>query len=507
MRGRGVNLLAGLLLLCIFAVPTAANAADVLPQPSSQDSIADRSLSWPSWPRVQRVLLLQDYNTRVVIIGTTLLGCAAGMVGSFTLLRKRALMGDALSHATLPGIALAFILATHFGYDGKSMPTLLMGATVSGLIGVGTILAIRHMTRLKEDTAIGAVLSVFFGAGVAMLSVVQQMSDGNAAGLESFVYGKTASMGMADMRLIVAAAIICILGCTLLFKEFKLLCFDDGFAGSRGFPVKRLDMTLMGLVVVATIVGLQAVGLILMIALLIIPAAAARFWTEKLGQMFLISGSLGAISGMLGASTSALFSKLPSGAMIVLVCTAMFVFSMTFGSARGILIRVLKRRRLNRSVDRQHLLRALYEMQETTSPTTGQQTGNTRSTARRAVPVSDLLHLRSWSRVRLMREVRRSQADELVECSDNQVQLTKRGAVEAERLTRQHRLWELFLITHADVAPSQVDRDADAIEHVLEPEIVAELEALLRREQPAIPASPHLLETSPATPSSTPQEP
>ncbi|WP_084427951.1 metal ABC transporter permease [Roseimaritima ulvae] len=503
MRGRGVKLLACFLLLCLFASTASAQPPSAPQQPSSQESIADRSISWPTWPRVRRVLLLQDYNTRVVIIGTTLLGCAAGMVGSFTLLRKRALMGDALSHATLPGIGLAFILATHYGQDGKSMPILLLGATISGLIGVGTILAIGHLTRLKEDTAIGAVLSVFFGAGVAMLSVVQQMSQGNAAGLESFVYGKTASMGMADMRLIVAAAVICIFGCTLLFKEFKLLCFDDGFAGSRGFPVKRLDMTLMGLVVVATIVGLQAVGLILMIALLIIPAAAARFWTEKLGQMFLISGSLGAISGMLGAGTSALFSKLPSGAMIVLVCTAMFGFSMIFGSARGVLIRALKRRRLNRSVDRQHLLRALYEMRETdpqapAPPARESDSGSYRRAARGTVPVADLLQVRSWSRARLMREIRRSQADELVECSDNKVQLTKRGAVEAQRLTREHRLWELFLITHADVAPSQVDRDADAIEHVLEPEIVAELEALLSREQPTIPASPHSLAAHPA---------
>ena len=453
----------------------------------SQKSIAGRSLEWPTWSQVFRVVSLRDYNVRIVVIGTTLLGCAAGMVGSFTLLRKRALMGDALSHATLPGIAIAFILASRWGLEGKSMLILLGGATASGLLGVGAILAITKHTRLKEDTALGAVLSVFFGAGAALLGVIQQMNTGHAAGLESFIYGKTASMGIADTRMIAAAAIIAIVVCLALFKELKLLCFDDGFAESRGTPVGWLDMALMAMVVLVTIVGLQAVGLILMIALLIIPAAAARFWTEKLGWMFAISGGIGAVSGMLGATASALFSKLPSGAMIVLVCTLLFCVSMVFGGARGILIRVRKRIRLNRSVDRQHLLRALFELIESTSD------DESRKKKRKSVSLDSLLKKRSWSKQRLLREVRRSQADSLVEWVGDRLKLTRRGNIEAARLTRQHRLWELYLINYADVAPSRVDRDADAIEHVLEPEIVAELELLLERQQPTIPASPHHL--------------
>ncbi|WP_237607255.1 metal ABC transporter permease [Roseimaritima sediminicola] len=463
---------------------------DTAGDPSRSDrSLAGRSLDWPTWRQLRRVLLLQDYNTRVVVLGTTLLGCAAAMVGSFTLLRKRALMGDALSHATLPGIALAFILATLYGGDGKALPVLLVGATISGLLGVATILVLRSLTRLKEDTAIGAVLSVYFGAGVALLSIVQQMREGNAAGLESFIYGKTASMGRADIRLIATAAAACIAGCVLLFKELKLLCFDDAFAGSRGFPVRRLDITLMALVVIVTIVGLQAVGLILMIALLIIPAAAARFWTERLGRMFLISGALGAASGWLGASVSAVFSKLPSGAMIVLVCTAMFAFSMAFGSARGVAVRAFKRRRLNRSIDRQHLLRGLYELLEESSTA-----DDANAQRHEGVRLEALLRKRSWSRPRLLRQIRRCQDDLLVQARGNRVRLTRRGVIEARRLTRQHRLWELFLIHYADVAPSHVDRDADAIEHVLEPEIIEELEAILSRSGPALPASPHRLD-------------
>lgn len=473
----------------LLMIPGCA-AETAMAQDHHQKSITDRTITWPSADDWMRVLLLKDYNTRIVIFGTTLLGCASGMVGSFTLLRKRALMGDALSHATVPGIVLAFMISTQTGADSKSMGVLLSGAVITGLLGVAAILAIRNLTRLKEDTALGAVLSVFFGAGVALLAISQQMPEGHAAGLESFIYGKTASMNMADVQLIAIAAAGCIGMSLLLFKELKLLCFDDNFAGSRGFPVIGLDSALMALVVVVTIVGLQAVGSILMIALLVIPAAAARFWTEHLGKMFVISGGLGALSGMAGAGVSALFSKLPSGAMIVLVCTSLFLFSLVFGTARGVLIRFLRRWQLNRSVQRQHLLRAIFEILENSETVSA---GQPKRNRRRSVSFAALLPRRSWSQSILKREIRRAQRDELVEWIGSKIRLTRKGSVEARRLTRQHRLWELYLITHADIAPSRVDRDADDIEHVLEPEIVAELELLLEREQISLPDSPHAL--------------
>ena len=470
---------------CIATSPLSAGPAD---SNLGLEQRTNAGSGWPGFEQFWRVITMRDYNTRIVVLGTTLLGCAGGMVGSFTLLRKRALIGDALSHATVPGIALAFMFASAVGHEGKTLPVLLLGATASGLIGVATILAIRHLTRLKEDTALAGVLSVFFGAGVSLLGIVQQMEGSSATGLESFIYGKTASMVMSDILLIALAGVGCIGVCLLLFKEFKLLCFDSDFAGSRGLPVLRLDMMLMALVVVVTIVGLQAVGSILMIALLVIPAAAARFWTESLGRMFLIAGSIGAISGFLGAAVSAIFSRLPSGAMIVLICAFVFLLSLVFGSARGVLIRAFRRRALNRSIDRQHLLRAIYELIERRM-----EENDSRGAAGVEISLSDLIEKRSWSKSRLVSEIKRSQSAQLVECIGDRIRLTKRGAIEAERLTRQHRLWELYLITYAEIAPANVDRDADDIEHVLEPEVVAELESLLEQER-MIPESPHQLD-------------
>ena len=450
-------------------------------------SITDRSIDWPTWNQWQRVVMLEDYTTRVVVLGTAILGCAAGAVGCFTLLRKRALMGDAISHATLPGIALAFIIASLVGWNAKSLPLLLFGATVTGLLGVGVILILRNLTRLKEDTALGVVLSVFFGAVVAMLGVIQQMPSGHAAGLESFIFGKTASMGAADARLIAVAALLCLAVCSLLFKELKLLCFDENFAGSRGFPVVPLDLALMSTVVIISIVGLQAVGLILVVALLIIPAAAARFWTEKLWQMLLLAALLGMVSGMFGATASALFPNLPSGAMIVLTCAGFFLLSLIFGRSRGVLVRTLRRRSVNQSIAIQHLLRAMYELLERSSADFDSP----------SVTFEELLPMRSWSRSRLQKAVLQAQFAEMVVKIGDELRLTKRGQVEAERLTREHRLWELYLITHADVAPGRVDREADRIEHVLEPEMVAELEAILTGESRSLPESPHSLESQP----------
>lgn len=443
---------------------------------------AAAAIVWLSLLGWADVLLLRDYNTRVVVLGATLLGVGAGVVGSFTLLRKRALIGDALSHATLPGIASAFLVGSSLWGDGKSLPLLLFGGAMSGVLGVGAILLIRRHTRLSEDAALGIVLSVFFGAGVALLGIVQQLPTGHAAGLESFIYGKTAAMLSRDAWLIAGVAAVCVFTSVALFKELALLCFDSGFAASRGYPVGWLDAVLMAMVVVITIVGLQAVGLILMIALLVIPPAAARFWTESLRTMTRIAALLGGVSAFVGATLSASYPKLPSGATIVLAAAAFFVISALFGQKRGVVLRWLRRREFLRGIEMEHLLRSVYEVVE-------HREGD-------AAPIERLLALRSWAPAKLRGVIRRAKQLELVRSdSRDEVRLTTRGAIEAQRLTRQHRLWELYLITHAEIAPSKVDRGADAIEHVLDPETIRELDSLLDESAIAAPpASPHAIE-------------
>lgn len=442
----------------------------------------------PELSDIWNVLILRDYNTRLVVICTILLGCACGLMGGFLLLRKRSLMGDTLSHATLPGVGLSFMLLVALGGDGKSLPILLAGAGITGVIGCAAVLFIREQTRIKDDAAMGIVLSVFFGAGVAILGVIQKMPEGSAAGLESFIYGKTASMVMSDFQILVFIT-VCVITCSLLlFKEFRLLCFDENFAAVLGWPVKFLDILLLALITAVTVAGLQAVGLILIIAFLITPAAAARFWTNQLDRMLMLSALIGAASGWIGASLSAFFPRLPAGTVIVLVAALFFVVSMLIGTERGVMIRFLRQSQLEKRMGRQHLLRALYEILE------GGRV--TEELIIRTVPFRQILGRRTWSDRHLRYYIRRAYNEGLVEAPNkaDSILLTETGLVEAKQATRNHRLWEMYLIEYADVATSRVDRDADMVEHILGDKIVMRLENKLQAYRIAgslVPQSPH----------------
>lgn len=453
-------------------------------------TITDNSLELPGTSQIMRVLSMRDYNTRIVVLGVTCLGVAAGLIGTFLLLRKRSLTADAVSHATLPGIALAFIAAVALGHEGQSLPVLLLGAFITGVLGVGAILIIRGTTRIKDDAALGIVLSVFFGIGMALVKIAEQMPGGSAAGLDRFILGRAASMIASDAQAILVVSIIIALACALLFKELRLLCFDADYARSQGWPVVLLDVVLMGLVVAVTVIGLQAVGLVLVVAMLIIPAAAARFWTDRLAPMTFIAAAIGAVSGFFGAVASALLPRMPTGPVIVLVCAGVFGISLLVGPARGVIVRIVRHVSLSRRIAMQHLVRAMYELAAKRPKPGDTELPNARVT-RKA-----LVDNRSWTAPRLRAIVARARrAGLLHDNPDGTYNLTRAGWIDARRVVRNHRLWEIYLITHADIAPSHVDRDADQIEHVLHPALIERLEQLLADQYPqlVLPDSPHTL--------------
>lgn len=413
-----------------------------------------------------RVLLLQDHNTRVVLAGACLFGAAAGLAGTFLLLRKRSLLGDTLGHATLPGITFAFLLAATFGISPRSFLWLAVGATISGVAGMGAVLLIRKMSRLKDDAALAIVLSVFFGAGIAMLSAIQQLPGGQAAGLERLIYGNPASMTSGDAWFVLLASLLVAGVCACLFKEFTLLCFDEFYANTAGWPVRPLDALLMGLVVLVTIVGLQTVGILLVVALLVIPPSAARFWSDDLRAMALVAAGAGALSSLAGVVASALLPGLPTGALIVLAAALFFAVSLLVGKKRGLIIRHLLERGASRRLRREHVLRAIFECAEEGQP---------------VVTFEQVMAKRPWKKNELVAEIGQLTNDGLLttDPSGASFQLNGRGDSEARRLVRNHRLWEIYLLNHADVAPARVDRDADLIEHVLDQRLVDELEDLL----------------------------
>ena len=456
-----------------------------------QMTLTDTGIVWPTREDLARVILLKDYNTRLVVVSSALLGTSCGLIGGFLLLRKRSLMGDTLSHATLPGICLAFVVMVALGGSGKFLPGLLLGAAVTGVLGFGAVLMIRNVTRIKDDAAMGIVLSVFFGGGVALLGMIQKMPEGSAAGLESFIYGKTASMVFGDFVIVSGVTVLAFVVCVALFKEFRMVCFDEGFAATQGWPVAWLDVIMLGLVTTVTVAGLQAVGLILVIAFLITPAASARFWTHRLSTMLVLGAVIGGLSGWLGAGVSGLFPRLPAGAIIVLVAAFFFLLSMVFGIERGVCVRVVRQRRLRRTIGRQHLLRAAYEWLEAKVKDPIRE-----RIENHPIEMQGLLGTRSWSWALLNREIKWAYQDALVASYDKErLILNEAGFLEAAKVTRNHRLWELYLIENADIAPNHVDRDADAVEHVLGETLVRELEKLLPAYQDPkrspMPDSPH----------------
>lgn len=439
-----------------------------------------------------------SYNTRVVLAGTMLLGICSGVIGTFMLLRRKALVGDVASHAALPGIGIAYLVLEGITPGaGKSLPGLLIGAALSAAIGVGVATMIQRTRLIKEDAALGIVLSLFFGAGIVLLTIIQGMKTGSAAGLSDFIFGKAAAMTATDVMLIASASLAVLTLCLILFKEFAVLCFDEEYAAALGLPVKRLDLLLTILVVSVTVIGMQSVGLLLVVALLIIPPTAARFWSNRLGPMACIAGVIGGASSSIGVLLSANIRQLAAGPIIVIAGAAAFAFSLLFGSARGTFWQWSWQRRERQRKGQYDLLRAGYEALEpqlAPADMIGEdQVESPPDLTNYPISTQSLLASRSWSSLRLdglLRSVVREGWLRLD--SDGRYRFTRAGSRAATKAVRDHRLWELYLIHFAEVAPHRVDREADLTEHVLEPEIVEQLEKLLERHEPSrVPDSPH----------------
>ncbi|MGG0716811.1 metal ABC transporter permease [Robertmurraya massiliosenegalensis] len=291
---------------------------------------------------------LTDANTQWVLLGTMLLGISSGVLGSIALLRKQSLMGDAVAHASLPGICITFLLLGE-----KSLFPLLIGAAISGLLATFCIQAISSYSIIKEDTAIGLVLSVFFGLGIVLLTKVSQSSVGNKSGLNDFIFGQAASLVGSDVKLMAGAAAFLTVITWLIFKELKVLTFDPEFAKGLGLPTKLLNFVFLSLLVSAIVVGIQAVGVILMAAMLITPAISARYWTNSLSRMIIVSGVFGALSGVFGTLLSTLGEGLATGPFIVVTATFIFLISILFAPERGLITKWVKRLRLNKRLQQE----------------------------------------------------------------------------------------------------------------------------------------------------------
>ncbi len=289
--------------------------------------------------------LFFDYTLRTVALGAGALGAVAGALGSFAVLRRQSLLGDAISHAALPGIVLAFMLT-----GSRATPVLVLGAALAGWVGTLFVLAIVRRSRIPEDAALGIVLSVFFGLGLVLLTFVQRSPTAAQAGLETFLFGQAATLLEQDVLLIAGVGSIALVALALGWKEFKLLSFDPDFGRSMGLPMTRIDVALTTLLVVAIVLGLQTVGVVLMSAMVVAPAAAARQWTDSLGLMVVLAGALGAGAGVAGTLVSSMGRGIPTGPTIVLAASIFVGVSLLVAPGRGLVAGRLRLRRVRQQV-------------------------------------------------------------------------------------------------------------------------------------------------------------
>lgn len=305
------------------------------------------------------VELLGDYTFRVVALGAAGLGAVAGSLGCFAVLRRQSLLGDAIAHAALPGIALAFLLT-----GSRATPVLVLGAALAGWVGTLLVLGIVRSSRIPEDSALGIILSVFFGLGLVLLTLVQRRPTAAQAGLETFLWGQAATLLVRDVVLIAASGAAALLLLALFWKEFKVLSFDPEFGASLGLPMTRIDILLTSLLVISIVIGLQTVGVVLMSAMVVAPAAAARQWTDSLAVMVLVAGALGAAAGAAGAGLSSVGGGIPTGPTVVLVASAFVVVSLLAAPRRGLGAEVLRRIRTRRRIRTETVLGHLLALAE-----------------------------------------------------------------------------------------------------------------------------------------------
>jgi len=305
-------------------------------------------------------LVFNDYTLRTITLGTAILGAVTGMLGSFAVLRKQSLLGDAISHAALPGIAIAFLIT-----GSKDSNTLLVGALISGLIGTFWIRGIIAKTHLKSDTALGLILSLFFGFGMLLLTFIQKQPNANQAGLDKYLFGQAATLVESDVWLMAIITGLCLFVLLFFWKEFKLFLFDTDYAKTLGFNTSFIDILITSFIVLAIVLGLQTVGVVLMSAMLLAPAAAARQWTNSLSKMVVLAAVFGAFSGVLGTAISASQNNLSTGPVIVIIASVFVIFSFIFSPSRGLLFSQIRFIANRRDLELQKTLAFMYHIAET----------------------------------------------------------------------------------------------------------------------------------------------
>ena len=388
-----------------------------------------------------------------VLVGTTLLAASSSVVGAFSYLKGQSLVGDAIAHALLPGVVLAFILG---GIRNSSF--LILGALISGLMAHYGIGYIENKTKLKSDTAVSLVLSTFFGFGIMLMSYIQRTGQGQQAGLERFLLGKAAAITMQDIYIFSALALVLIVGVGLFFKGFQLMTFNEDFAHAIGLPMPLIRFTFTVLTVLAITIGIQTVGVVLMAALLITPSAAARVWTNSLPAMLALAASFAGVAAVMGTYISSVLPKMPTGPWVVLVLAFFGFSSLLFAPKRGWFSKQRRAKANQRKTIRENVLKLLFQQEEQRGLPT-------------VLSIEEIQGIRTMRLNRLTSTLKELKNRLLIIDHGGSYGLTELGRGEGRRVVRLHRLWELYLTERLGMAADHIHPQAETMEHVITPEI------------------------------------
>lgn len=398
------------------------------------------------------------------MVAALLLGISGGLTGVFVVSRRMALTGDMLSHAVLPGVVAGLL------WSPERHPLVVLACAVAaGLLGTGLLMALMRTTRLKPDAALGIVLSVFFAAGIAMISKWKP------GGVQAYLFGQAAAISMPDLGLLAATTGVIVLGAVAGFRVLTVASFDPRHARLLGIPVGWIDRAFFLVLATSVVVAMQAVGVVLVSALLVTPAVAAARVSQRLAVQAGWACAFGVVGSLAGVGLSLLRTGLPTGPLMALSLAAVFAVAALFGSRDGVLPRWLRRVREKRRIERENLLKAVWSVVE--------------ERAEGAVGLEELS-----ARMREAIEVVRPRAAALVKAGEAEwtsggsgLLLTPPGRRRAAEIVRKHRLWELYLTRRADYAPDHVHDDAERAEHWISEENARRLAEVL--EHPEI--DPH----------------
>ena len=418
-----------------------------------------------------RFFSFSDYSVQVVVMGVIFMGVGCGLMGGFVVTRKLSLFGDTLSHAVLPGVAVGFLWS-----QSKNSISIIIGAMIAGFLGVFLISLLKKTTKVGLDSALGLVLSGFYAVGICLLTRIQKMEFGNQSGIDRYLFGQIAGLSTQDVWAMGISCILIVLITTIFYKELLVTGFDHGFARSIGLPVDLLQYFLWMLLAFSVITSLQVVGVILVSALLIIPAATASIITQKMKSLLLWSALLGMVAGVIGTYLSFLGSRLPTGPLIVLTSTLLFILALFLHPENGLLFKWLRLRGKERKIALENTLKAVYqELEWNNFSKDTVQLGNLAKRRRISMPE---MHLEAIHLVKKDFAFLLPVKDQVLP-SENTLSLSPTGWSEACRIVRNHRLWELYLTNEVQYAADHVHEDAEKIEHVLGDETVRKIERIL----------------------------